>query len=90
MSAALAERSHEIDRTRIGPLQVLEDENERLHVCAGQDPGGERRQLPVANLIGRKSRQAFRWNRNVGQRRKQGSILRRTEPHLREGRFHFR
>jgi hypothetical protein len=66
--AILAERVYEIDRAWIGPLQIFEEENKRLHPCGGYDPRDHRGQLLAADLIGRKFRQTFEWNWNVDQR----------------------
>jgi len=87
LRAAIAERAHEIDRRRVEPLQILKDENKWLHSRAGYRPSDHRRQLPAMNLIRRKVWPAFRWNRNVDERREQRHMLRGVELDLREDRF---
>ena len=43
LCAAVAERTHEIDRGRVEPLQILEDENNRLRSRASDRPFDHRR-----------------------------------------------
>ena len=45
-AAALGQRAHEIERSRVGPVQVLEGEHDRLRPRARQNPG--RSSPPVA------------------------------------------
>ena len=49
-SGACAPRSasglHQVERGRVGPVQILEGERDRLRSRPGQNPGGHRRQLP--------------------------------------------
>ena len=87
LRAAIAERTHEIDRGRVEPLQVLKDENKRLCSRAGDRPSDHRRQLPAVNLIRRKAWQAFKRNRNVDERRDQRRMLRGVELDVLEDQF---
>ena len=87
LRAAIAERMHEIDRRRVEPLQVLKDENERLVAGAGDRPFDHRRQLPATNFLRREAWQALMRNRDVDQRRKQGSVCRGIELDCGEDRF---
>jgi hypothetical protein len=87
LRASVAQSMHEIDRRRVEPLQVLEDENERLVAGAGDRPFDHRRQLPAASLLRRMAGQALGRDRNVDQRRKQGSVLRGIELDVSEKRF---
>jgi streptomycin 6-kinase len=48
LHSALGERVHEIERSRIGPVQVLEGEHDRLRPRARQNPGCYRLQLPAS------------------------------------------
>src|SRR6516164_4175384 len=87
LRAAIAERPYEIDRGRVEPLQILKDKNKRLRSRAGYRQSGHRRQLPAVKLIRRKAWQAFRWNRNVDERRDQRRMRRGVELDVREDRF---
>src|SRR4029077_1206276 len=87
LRAAIAERTHEIDRRRVEPLQVLKDKDERLIAGAGDRPFDNRRQLLATNLLRRKAWHALRRDRDVNQRCKQGSLWRRIELDGAEDRF---
>ena len=54
---------------------------------AGHHPVGQRRQLPAPQFLGRQSRRALLRQRNVEERREQGSVLRRVELDLRQRAF---
>ena len=56
LRAALGERAHEIERGRVGPVQVLEGEHDRLRPRARQNPGRHRRQLPAPQFLRREFR----------------------------------
>ena len=71
----LGESLHQIERGRIGPVQVLEDEHGRLRARPGEKPRDQRRQLPAAQFLGRKLRRALLRQRDVHQRRDQGRIF---------------
>ena len=82
--AALGNAAQDIERGRIGPMQILERQHDRLNLRARHHPVGQRRQLPAPQFLGRQSRRAFRRQRNVEERREQGDILRRVELDLRQ------
>ena len=48
LRAAVGQRAHEVERRRVGPVQVLESEDDRLRPRPSQNPSGHRRQLPAA------------------------------------------
>ena len=75
LRAALGEPGHEIERGRVGPVQVLEGDDGRLRPCARQNPGRHRRQLPAPQFLGRESRPAVFSQRNVDQRREQRRVF---------------
>jgi hypothetical protein len=79
LHAALGQRLHEIERGRIGPVQVFKRERDRLRSRPGEKPRDERRQLPAAQFLRRKLRCAFLRQRDVDQRRDQGRIFRGVE-----------
>ena len=58
LRAALGERLQHVERGRIGPVQVLEREHQRLGAGAGEHPGGERRELAAAQFLRRQFRRA--------------------------------
>ena len=88
--AALGDAAQDVERGRIGPVQILERQHHRLDLGARHHPVGQRRQLPAPQFLGRQARRAFLRQRNVEERREQGSILRRIELDLRERTFQFR
>ena len=53
LRAALGKRAHEIERGRIGPVQILEGEHDRLRPRARQNPGRYRLQLPAPQFFRR-------------------------------------
>ena len=79
LRAALGERAQEIERSRVGPVQVLEGEHDRLRPRARQNPGRHRRQLPAPQFLRREFRRAVLRQRDVDQRREQGRIFGRVE-----------
>ena len=79
LRAALGERAQEIERGRIGPVQILEGEHHRLRPRARQNPGRHRRQLPAPQFLGRELRPAVLPQRNVDQRREQGRVFGRVK-----------
>ena len=82
--AALGDAAQDIERGRIGPMQIFERQHHRLNARARHHPIGQRRQLPAPQFLGRQSRRAFRRQRNVEERREQSGILRRVELDLRQ------
>jgi hypothetical protein len=81
---ALGNAAQHVERSRIGPMQILERQHHRLHPRAGHQPVGQRRQLPAPQFLRRQSRNAFPWQRNVEERREQRSVLRRVKLDLRQ------
>ena len=75
LRAALGESLHQIERGRVGPVQILERERDRLRARPGEKPRDERRQLPAAQFLRRKLRRAVLRQRDVHQRRDQGRIF---------------
>ena len=53
--AALGDAAQHVERGRIGPMQILERQHQRLRLGAGHHPVGQRRQLPAAQLLGRQT-----------------------------------
>ena len=72
---ALGQRAHEIERSRVGPVQVLEGEHDCLHPRGRQNPGRHRRQLPAAQLLWREFRDAILGQEDIDQGRKQRRIF---------------
>ena len=79
LRAAVGERAQEVERRRVGPMQVLESEDNRLRPRPSQNQGGHRRQLPAPQLLRREAGRAIRRQRNVYERREQGRVFRRVE-----------
>ena len=71
----LGESLQEIKRGRIGPMQVLEREHDRLRARPGEKPRDKGRQLPPAQFLRREFRDALLWQWNVDQRREQGRVF---------------
>ena len=84
LGAALGEPGHEIERGRVGPMQILEGEHDRLVSSARQNPGGHRRQLPAPQFLRRELRPTVLRQRNVDQRREQRRIFGRVEADQRQ------
>ena len=76
---ALGQSLHQIERGRIGPVQVLEREHSRLRPRASQIPSRNRRQLPTAQFLGRELRRALFRQRDIHQRRNERRIFDRVE-----------
>ena len=72
---ALGQTAHEIERSRVGPVQVLEGEHNCLRPCGRQNPCRHRRQLPAAQLLWREFRCAVLWQEDIDQRREQRRVF---------------
>ena len=72
---ALGQRPHEIERSRVGPVQVLEGEHDRLRPCGRQNPCRHRRQLPAAQLFWQEFRCPVLWQEDIDQRREQRRVF---------------
>ena len=72
---AFGERAHEIERSRVGPVQVLKSEHYRLRPGGRQDPCRHRRQLSAAQLLWREFRRPILWQEDIDQRREQRRIF---------------
>ena len=72
---ALGQRAHEIERSRVGPVQVLEGEHDRLRSRGRQNPCRHRRQLPAAQLLRREFRCAVLRQEDIDQRREQRRVF---------------
>ena len=79
VGAAFYERPQQIERSRVGPVQVLEDEDDRLRSGACQKQSRHRSQLPAPQFLRREFRRAVLRQRDVEQRREQGRIFARVE-----------
>ena len=55
LTAALGQRAHEIERGRIGPVQILEGQHGRLRPSARENPGRYCRELSAPQLFRRES-----------------------------------
>ena len=75
LRAALGKSVHQIERGRVGPVQVLEREHDRLRPRPGENPAVERRQLPAAQFLRRELRRALLRQRDFHQRREQRRIF---------------
>jgi hypothetical protein len=87
--ATVAQRLHEVNRSRVEPLQILKDENERLVAGAGGRPLDHCGQLTAANLLWRKTGHAVRRDGNADHWGKQRSELPGAELQASEKRFEF-
>ena len=85
--ASFGEHLQEIERGRVGPVEVFEGEHERLCARPREQPGDHRGELAAPQLVGRKFRRVDRCGGNVEQGREQGRELDRIELHLRERGF---
>ncbi len=90
LCAALAQGPQNVDRRRVGPLQILEGEHDRLRARPRQYSGDDRRQLPPAHLFRRLCRRASRRQWDTHQRREQRRIFGRVEVDEAEGVFEIR
>ena len=79
LGAAFYERPQQIERGRVGPVQVLEGEHDRLRSGPCQEHGRHRSQLPASQFLRREFRRAVLRQRDVEQRREQGRIFGRVE-----------
>ena len=79
LRAALGESLHQIERGRVGPVQVLEREHDRLRPRAGENPRRQRRQLPAPQFLRRELRRAVLGQRDVDQRCEQRCVFGRVE-----------
>ena len=75
LRAALGEGLHEVERGRVGPVQVLERERDSLRARPGEKPCRQRRQLPAPQFLRRQFRRAFLGQRDIDQRRDQRRIF---------------
>ena len=85
--ASFGEHLQEIERGRVGPVEVFEGEHERLSARARQQPGDHRGELAATQFVGRKFGRANRCGGNVEEGREQGRKLDRIELHLRQRGF---
>ena len=72
---AFGERAHEIERSRVGPVEVLEGKHDRLRPRGRQNPCRHRRQLSAAQLLWREFRRPILWQEDIDQRREQRRIF---------------
>ena len=72
---ALGQRAHEIERSRVGPVQVLEGEHDCLRPRGRQNPCRHRRQLPAAQLLWREFRGPVLWQEDIDQGREQRRVF---------------
>ena len=79
MRAAIGQRTQQVERGWVGPMQVLESEDNRLRPRPSENPGGHRRQLSAPQLLGCEGGRALRRQGNVHERRKQGRVFGRVE-----------
>ena len=75
LRAALRQRAHEIERSGVRPLQVLEGEHDCLYPRGRQNPCGHRRQLPAAQFLWGEFRDAILRQEDIDQRREQRRIF---------------
>ena len=85
--AAFRKAPQRLERGRIGPVQILDRQHDRLRARPRQEPGRNRRQLPAAQFLRRERQRPLGRERNVDERRQQRNIFRRVELDLRERRF---
>ena len=75
LRAALGQRAHEIERSRVGPVQVLEGEHDCLRPRGSQNPCCHRRQLSAAQFLWREFRCPVLWQADIDQRREQRRVF---------------
>ena len=75
LGAALRERPQQIERSRVGPVQVFEGEDDRLRSGASQKQGRHRSQLSASQFLRREFRRAVLRQRDIEQRREQWRIF---------------
>ena len=68
MRAAFGQRLDEVKRRRIGPMQILEGEHDRLVLAPGQKQGDDRDKLPPPRLSSGPNFGAVPRQRNIEQR----------------------
>jgi hypothetical protein len=85
--ATLRNPAQHIKGRWIGPLQVLENQYQRLVFGAPDYPVREGRQLPAPQFLGRHIRYAVLRQGNFEKRRQQRHVLRRIKLHLCKGAF---
>ena len=76
---ALGQRAHEIERSRVSPVKVLEGEHDRLRPRGGQNPCRHGRQLPAAQLLWREFHCPVLWQEDIDQGREQGRVFGRIQ-----------
>ena len=72
---ALGQRAHEIKRSGVGPVQVLESEHNRLRPRGSQNPCGHRRELSAAQLLWRELRWSVLRQEDIDERREQRRVF---------------
>ena len=75
LRTALGQRAHEIERSRVGPVQVLEGEHDGLRPRGRQNPCRHRRQLPAAQLLWGEFCCLVVWQEDIDQGREQRRIF---------------
>jgi hypothetical protein len=73
--AAFGEPAQKIERRRIGPMQILEREHDRLRACPRRHPCEQRCHLPAPQFLRRELRSTLRGQRNVNKWREQRHIF---------------
>ena len=76
--------AQDLDRCRVGPVQVFEGKHDRLNARSGYHPVGQRRQLSTTQFLWRQSVCTSRRLRNVEERGEQFRILRWVKFDLRK------
>ena len=79
LGAPVSQRPQQVERGRVGPVEVLEGDDSRLRSGSGQDPGGHRRQLPSSQLFGWEIGDPAGRQRDVDERREKRRVLRGVE-----------
>ena len=87
MRAALGERVQKVERSGVGPVQVLESDNGGLGPRPRENPGGHCRKLPSPQLFRREICGAAVWQRDVNKRCKQRRMFGRVEADQTQGVF---
>ena len=64
---ALGQRPHEVERSRVGPVEVLEGEHDCLRPRGRQRPCRHRRQLSAPQLLWREFRRPILWQEDIDQ-----------------------
>src|SRR5580698_7424295 len=79
LRATLGESPQQIERGRIGPVQILEREHDGLRARACENPRRQGRKLSAAQFLRRKLRYAVPRERDVNQWRDKRGVSRRIE-----------